>query len=175
MRPCWVAALKGRNATKQTEVTESERAELRRLRKESADLKMNRAFVKKRPTCDGLFHSDRGIRHAPEQVTLFAAKNVITRSMGHTAGPASALSFRVGSQSPTLAVFLRDSRGRPHSWCYSRLAGGAPRPGGRAGRPALLAPVLQVFLLGATGNRLKRGQSTTLMPFEKVDSVSAKN
>jgi transposase len=43
----WVAAFKDRNETGQTEVTESERAELLRLRKENADLKMDRAFLKK--------------------------------------------------------------------------------------------------------------------------------
>ncbi|WP_166805282.1 transposase [Cryobacterium sp. TMT4-10] len=46
----WVTAFKGRNETGQTEVTESERAELLRLRKENADLKMDRAFLKKRPS-----------------------------------------------------------------------------------------------------------------------------
>jgi len=43
----WVTTFKGRNETGQTEVTESERAELLRLRKENADLKMDRAFLKK--------------------------------------------------------------------------------------------------------------------------------
>ena len=43
----WVTAFKARNETGQTEVTESERAELLRLRKENADLKMDRAFLKK--------------------------------------------------------------------------------------------------------------------------------
>ncbi|WP_327015527.1 transposase [Cryobacterium sp. GrIS_2_6] len=43
----WVSAFKARNETAQTEVTESERAELLRLRKENADLKMDRAFLKK--------------------------------------------------------------------------------------------------------------------------------
>ncbi len=43
----WVSAFKARNETGQTEVTESERAELLRLRKENADLKMDRAFLKK--------------------------------------------------------------------------------------------------------------------------------
>jgi transposase len=43
----WVSAFKARNDTGQTEVTESERAELLRLRKENADLKMDRAFLKK--------------------------------------------------------------------------------------------------------------------------------
>jgi transposase len=43
----WVMAFKARNETGQTEVTESERAELLRLRKENADLKMDRAFLKK--------------------------------------------------------------------------------------------------------------------------------
>ena len=41
----WVMAFKARNETGQTEVTESERAELLRLRKENADLKMDRAFL----------------------------------------------------------------------------------------------------------------------------------
>ena len=41
----WVTAFKGRNETGRTEVTESERAELLRLRKENADLKMDRAFL----------------------------------------------------------------------------------------------------------------------------------
>ncbi|TFD55736.1 transposase [Cryobacterium sp. Hh38] len=43
----WVTAFKARNETGQAEVTESERAELLRLRKENADLKMDRAFLKK--------------------------------------------------------------------------------------------------------------------------------
>ncbi len=43
----WVTAFKARNETGQTEVTESERAELLRLRKENADLKRDRAFLKK--------------------------------------------------------------------------------------------------------------------------------
>ena len=43
----WVTAFKTRNETGQTEVTESERAELVRLRKENADLKLDRAFLKK--------------------------------------------------------------------------------------------------------------------------------
>nr|WP_166784194.1 transposase [Cryobacterium gelidum] len=43
----WVMAFKARNETGQAEVTESERAELLRLRKENADLKMDRAFLKK--------------------------------------------------------------------------------------------------------------------------------
>jgi len=43
----WVTAFKARNETGQTEVTESERTELLRLRKENADLKMDRAFLKK--------------------------------------------------------------------------------------------------------------------------------
>ena len=43
----WVSAFKARNETGRTEVTESERAELLRLRKENADLKMDRAFLKK--------------------------------------------------------------------------------------------------------------------------------
>ena len=42
----WVTAFKARNDTGQTEVTETERAELLRLRKENADLKMDRAFLK---------------------------------------------------------------------------------------------------------------------------------
>ena len=45
----WVTAFKARNETGQTEVTESERAELQRLRKENADLQMDRAFLKKVP------------------------------------------------------------------------------------------------------------------------------
>jgi len=43
----WVASFKARNEAGQTEVTESERAELLRLRKENADLKLDRAFLKK--------------------------------------------------------------------------------------------------------------------------------
>jgi len=43
----WVTAFKARNETGQTEVTESERVELLRLRKENADLKLDRAFLKK--------------------------------------------------------------------------------------------------------------------------------
>jgi transposase-like protein len=43
----WVTAFKARNDTGETTVTESERAELIRLRKENADLKLNRAFLKK--------------------------------------------------------------------------------------------------------------------------------
>lgn len=43
----WVTAFKARNETGQTEVTESERAELLRLRKENAELKLDRAFLKK--------------------------------------------------------------------------------------------------------------------------------
>ncbi|TFD03264.1 transposase [Cryobacterium sandaracinum] len=43
----WVSAFMARNETGQTEVTESKRAELLRLRKENADLKMDRAFLKK--------------------------------------------------------------------------------------------------------------------------------
>ena len=43
----WVTTFKTRNETGQTEVTESERAELVRLRKENADLKLDRAFLKK--------------------------------------------------------------------------------------------------------------------------------
>ncbi|WP_104198529.1 transposase [Cryobacterium sp. Y29] len=43
----WLTAFKARNETGQAEVTESERAELLRLRKENADLKMDRAFLKK--------------------------------------------------------------------------------------------------------------------------------
>ena len=43
----WVTAFKTGNETGQTEVTESERAELVRLRKENADLKLDRAFLKK--------------------------------------------------------------------------------------------------------------------------------
>jgi transposase len=43
----WVTAFRARNETGQTEVTESEKAELIRLRKENADLKLDRAFLKK--------------------------------------------------------------------------------------------------------------------------------
>ena len=43
----WVTAFKTRNETGQTGVTESERGELVRLRKENADLKLDRAFLKK--------------------------------------------------------------------------------------------------------------------------------
>ncbi|WP_206751300.1 transposase, partial [Cryobacterium sp. Hb1] len=43
----WVSAFKARNDTGETAVTESERAELLRLRKENADLKLDRAFLKK--------------------------------------------------------------------------------------------------------------------------------
>lgn len=45
----WVTAFKARDETGQAEVTESERAELLLLllRKENADLKMDRAFLKK--------------------------------------------------------------------------------------------------------------------------------
>ena len=43
----WVTAFKARNETSQTEVTESERVELLRLRKEVVDLKPDRAFLKK--------------------------------------------------------------------------------------------------------------------------------
>ena len=43
----WVTAFRARNETGQTEVTESERVELLRLRKENADLKLDRAFLKK--------------------------------------------------------------------------------------------------------------------------------
>ncbi len=43
----WVTAFKTRNETGQTEVTESEKAELLRLRKENSDLKLDRAFLKK--------------------------------------------------------------------------------------------------------------------------------
>jgi len=43
----WVNSFKARNDTGETAVTESERAELLRLRKENADLKMDRAFLKK--------------------------------------------------------------------------------------------------------------------------------
>ena len=41
----WVIAFKARNDTGETAVTESERAELLRLRKENADLKLDRAFL----------------------------------------------------------------------------------------------------------------------------------
>jgi len=42
-----VIAYKARNDIGETGVTESERAELLRLRKENADLKLDRAFLKK--------------------------------------------------------------------------------------------------------------------------------
>ncbi|WP_158252977.1 carboxymuconolactone decarboxylase family protein [Cryobacterium sp. Y62] len=42
----WVSAFKARNDTGETIVTESERAEVLRLRKENADLKLDRAFLK---------------------------------------------------------------------------------------------------------------------------------
>ncbi len=41
----WVTAYRARHETGLTEVTESERAELLRLRKENADLKRDRAFL----------------------------------------------------------------------------------------------------------------------------------
>ena len=43
----WVNTFKARNDTGEATVTESERAELQRLRKENADLKLDRAFLKK--------------------------------------------------------------------------------------------------------------------------------
>lgn len=43
----WVLAFKARDEAGQTDVTESERAELVRLRKENSDLKLDRAFLKK--------------------------------------------------------------------------------------------------------------------------------
>jgi transposase InsO family protein/transposase-like protein len=43
----WVSAFKARNDIGETTVIESERAELLRLRKENADLKLDRAFLKK--------------------------------------------------------------------------------------------------------------------------------
>ncbi len=43
----WVNTFKTRSDTGETAVTESERAELQRLRKENADLKLDRAFLKK--------------------------------------------------------------------------------------------------------------------------------
>ena len=43
----WVIAYKARNDIGETGVTESARAELLRLRKENADLKLDRAFLKK--------------------------------------------------------------------------------------------------------------------------------
>ena len=46
----WVSAYKARHETGQTEITESERAELFRLRKENAALKKATAFLKKRPS-----------------------------------------------------------------------------------------------------------------------------
>jgi transposase len=54
-----VSAFKARNETGQTEVTESERAELLRLRKENADLKLDRAFLKKRPSSSPRKHRIR--------------------------------------------------------------------------------------------------------------------
>ena len=43
----WVTAFKTRDTIGETMVGESERAELLRLRKENADLKLDRAFLKK--------------------------------------------------------------------------------------------------------------------------------
>ena len=43
----WVTAFKGRQTSAEVTVSESERAELVRLRKENADLKLDRAFLKK--------------------------------------------------------------------------------------------------------------------------------
>ena len=43
----WVTAFKARNETGLTEVTETERGELVRIRTENADLKIDRAFLKK--------------------------------------------------------------------------------------------------------------------------------
>ena len=44
-----VTAVKVRNETEQADVTESERAEVLRLRKENADLKLHSAFLRRRP------------------------------------------------------------------------------------------------------------------------------
>ena len=46
----WVAAFKARQDPGGTAVTESERAELLRLRKENVDLKLDRASLKKSPS-----------------------------------------------------------------------------------------------------------------------------
>ena len=43
----WVSAFKARNTLGETAMSEPERAELLRLRKENADLKLDRAFLKK--------------------------------------------------------------------------------------------------------------------------------
>lgn len=43
----WVLAFRARDEAGQSDVTESERAELVRLRKENSDLKLDRAFLKK--------------------------------------------------------------------------------------------------------------------------------
>ena len=59
---CWVSAFKGRNETGQTEVTESERAE--RLRKENADMKMDRAFLKKASIFFAQEASDTSVLHS---------------------------------------------------------------------------------------------------------------
>ena len=59
---CWVSAFKGRNETGQTEVTESERAE--RLRKENADMKMDRAFLKKASIFFAQEASDTRVLHS---------------------------------------------------------------------------------------------------------------
>ncbi|WP_166805561.1 transposase [Cryobacterium ruanii] len=45
----WFSAFKARNDAGETTVTESERAELLRLRKKNADLKLDRLFLEKRP------------------------------------------------------------------------------------------------------------------------------
>ena len=60
----WVTAFKGRNEIEQTEVTESERAELLRLRKENADLKMDRAFLKKASIFFAQEASDTSVLHS---------------------------------------------------------------------------------------------------------------
>ena len=60
----WVTASMTRNETGQTEVTESERAELLRLRKETADLKLDRAFLKKASTVFGQEASDTNGKHS---------------------------------------------------------------------------------------------------------------
>ena len=46
----WANTFKPRNDTGETAVTESEQAELLRLRKENADLKLERVILKKRPS-----------------------------------------------------------------------------------------------------------------------------
>ncbi|MCY7404923.1 MAG: transposase [Cryobacterium sp.] len=55
----WATAFKARNDTGETAVTESERAELLRLHKENADLKLDRPFLKKRPSSSPRNHRIR--------------------------------------------------------------------------------------------------------------------